>query len=89
MVADSIESAINRSILLKPTASDALRRPLSLLADPVPLRVAWRETGFQPSGVIFSFASTYSIQWERSPSAESLGAGKHREWVVEREINSP
>ena len=43
--ADSVESAINRS-LVKPTAGDALRRPLSLLADPVPLRVAWHETDF-------------------------------------------
>jgi len=42
---DSAESAINRS-LVKPMAGDALRRPLSLLADPVPLRVAWHETDF-------------------------------------------
>ncbi|MGI9440908.1 MAG: Y-family DNA polymerase [Rubripirellula sp.] len=43
--ADNVESAINRS-LVKPTAGDALRRPLSLLADPLPLRVAWHETDF-------------------------------------------
>ena len=43
--ADNVESVINRS-LVKPTAGDALRRPLSLLADPLPLRVAWHETDF-------------------------------------------
>ena len=30
-----------------PSVGDALRRPLSLLTEPVPLRVAWGETGFQ------------------------------------------
>ncbi len=39
------ESVVQRS-LVKPTVGDALRRPLSLLADPVPLRVAWHETDF-------------------------------------------
>ena len=41
----SFDSAMNYPIV-KPTADDALRRPLSLLADPVPLRVAWHETDF-------------------------------------------
>ena len=41
----SVDSAIHYPIV-KPTADDALRRPLSLLADPVPLRVAWHETDF-------------------------------------------
>ncbi|MAI72382.1 MAG: hypothetical protein CMM01_15925 [Rhodopirellula sp.] len=41
----SAESGFNGSIV-KPTAGDALRRPLSLLAEPLPLRVAWHETDF-------------------------------------------
>ncbi len=43
--AGNAESVINRS-MVKPTAVDALRRPLSLLADPLPLRVAWQGTDF-------------------------------------------
>lgn len=33
--------------LVMPSVGDALRRPLSLLTEPVPLRVAWGKTGFQ------------------------------------------
>ena len=39
------ESVVARSSV-EPSVDDALRRPLSLLAEPAPLRVAWHETGF-------------------------------------------
>ena len=37
------ESATTRSAGAQPSANDALRRPLSLLPEPAPLRVAWSE----------------------------------------------
>ena len=40
-----IGSGITRSVV-KPSVGDALRRPLSLLPEPAPLRVAWHETEF-------------------------------------------
>ena len=42
---NGLAETLNRSSI-KPTSGDALRRPLSLLADPVPLRVAWRDNEF-------------------------------------------
>jgi len=38
-------AAISRPVV-KPSAGDALRRPLCLLPEPAPLRVAWHETEF-------------------------------------------
>ena len=40
-----VGSAVTPSVV-KPSVGDALRRPLSLLPEPAPLRVAWHETEF-------------------------------------------
>lgn len=40
-----VQAAINHA-MVKPAAGDALRRPLALLAEPAPIRVAWDGTDF-------------------------------------------